>query len=62
MRTFLMISAAAALMTLVMSSCGGEAVTEDKEKELVYEGSMAEPQIGSQTVAAAPADSTVVDK
>lgn len=56
MRTFFSISAAAALLTLALTSCGGERTTGGHEKELVYEGSMAEPQIGEQAVAKVVAD------
>lgn len=56
MRTFFSISAAAALITLGLNSCGGDRTNAGQEKELVYEGSMAEPQIGEQAVAKAVPD------
>ena len=56
MRTFFSISAAAALITMALTSCSGDRATQGQEKELVYEGSMAEPQMGEQPVAHAAAD------
>lgn len=56
MRTFYSISAAAALITLALTSCGSDHTTAGQDKELVYEGSMLEPQIGEQAAAPSIAD------
>ena len=56
MRIFFAISAFAALITLAFTSCSGNGATQRQDIELVYEGSMAEPQIGEQAAARATAD------
>lgn len=56
MRIFFSISATAALITLALTSCSGDSATQRQEKELVYEGSMAEPQIGEQAAAGTSTD------
>jgi hypothetical protein len=56
MRTFFSISAAAALITIVSTSCGSDTATAGQEKELVYEGRMLEPQIGERAAAGVTAD------
>lgn len=60
MRTFYSISAAAALITLALTSCGSDHTTAGQEKELVYEGSMLEPQIGEQHIVSSKTDSVTV--
>jgi len=56
MRTFFPITATAALIMLTLTSCGSDPTTAGQEKELVYEGSMLEPQIGEQAAARVTAD------
>lgn len=55
MRTFFLISAVAAVLTMALTSCSGPAAA-GQDKELVYEGNMLEPQIGEQPIAVAAAD------
>ncbi|MCR5862777.1 hypothetical protein LRS05_11790 [Flavobacterium sp. J372] len=59
MRTFLMVSAIAALLTSMFTSCGNDTASA-KEKELVYEGKAAEPQIGEQHIVSSKTDTVTV--